>query len=149
MKNWGWTGWLVTAIAVFSLFPHLSDSLGESVKSWIRPPERVLLGIVDNKLQAQSGMQQVMKLQTREGIVVEIMGAADASGQRKLLDKVVIPDREDAYYHLNSRATNLAITDVDSDGEPDILAPTYDREGRPRLNSIKYDFSTHRFQLSE
>jgi hypothetical protein len=144
-KKWRTSGWLLMAFAILSVVPHCAPSLGGVFKSLLAPPDRVLIGIVDNKLQSKSGMHQVTKLKTPEGIVIEILGRADEDGQRKLLDRIVLPDLEDGYYHLNSRATNLAIVDIDADGEPEILAPTFDREGRPRLNAIKYNFASNRF----
>lgn len=149
IKKLGLSGWIVLIFFLLSLLPTFSSDFRKVFVDLIAPKDRILLGIVDNKIQGQSGMEQVSKIKTRQGILIEIFGAADQKGSRTLLDKVMIPDLVDGFYHLNSRATNLAITDTDGDGEPEILAPTYDREGRPRLNSIKFNFESKRFLLVE
>lgn len=148
-KNWGWSGWTLVLIFVLSVIPFLSTTVKLNLKELLSPPDRVLLSIVDNKLQTKSKLRQAAKFKTPLGILVEIYGAADEHGQRPLIGHVRIPDLEDAYYHLNSRPTNLALTDLDSDGEPEIIAPSYDKSGQARLNVIRYNPSTDSFELSE
>jgi len=149
LTPWGAAGWFLAGLALATTLIGSIERVREKFLFLLSPPERVLLAVADNKLGSPSGLHQVNKIRTPQGIVVELLGSADSEGHRKLLEKVLLPDFNDAYFHLNTRATNLAIVDLDSDGEPEVLVPTYDQNGRPRLNTIKFDKQTNRFQLQE
>jgi hypothetical protein len=149
LSEWGASGWVFTILFVLSLFMISSGFVRDLGKDLFAPADRKILSIVDNKFQAGSNFRQAAKILTPKGILVEIYGAADPQGRRPLTDSVLIPDRQDAYYDLNDRATNFAVTDLNSDGQPEIIAPTFDSSGRPRLNVIGLNKDTGRYEILE
>ena len=62
-----------------------------------------------------------------------------------LIAKIPLNETRDAYFSAKGNATNLALTDVDSDGALEIVAPTYDDQMIPRLNIFKYNPETKSF----
>ena len=81
---------------------------------------------------------------TPSGIVVEVYGPLE-NGIQPLIDSILIPDRRDAYFDLQGRATNLALKDMNADGKPEIIAPSYDDEGVAHLNVYSYSEDAKKF----
>jgi hypothetical protein len=62
-----------------------------------------------------------------------------------LVERIEITDARDAFFSFNGQATNLAIDDVNGDGRPEILVPTFDRNLVGRLNVFEYNNDTREF----
>ncbi|HEY1078908.1 MAG TPA: hypothetical protein VGE46_02390 [Bdellovibrio sp.] len=55
------------------------------------------------------------------------------------MSKIPLFDARDGHVLMQGNATNLAITDVDKDGQLEIVVPTYDDQSVPRLNIFRYN----------
>lgn len=145
-ESWGISGWLVLAFFVTSLAFVIIDPLESTLTEILRPSGQKLLSVADNKFSRNSPVRQVYKVSTPSGLMLEVYGAADKSGNRKLLETIRLPDKHDAYFNINGRATNLAFRDMNNDGSAEIVAPTYDDDWNPRLNVFTYDKDTESFR---
>jgi hypothetical protein len=138
---------ILSTLLVLGLFLNLNDRAAKWFQSLFQGKGRVLLAVVDYR--PPHRIRQVLKFKTPEGFTVEVLGAIGPSGQRDLLGTVLLTDREDTYFNVSGRPTNLAILDRDSDGEPEILVPTLDPSGRPKLNVIRWNKDTAQFEVTE
>lgn len=87
----------------------------------------------------------VAKIKTRESLFLEIYETLPDGGS-KLLEKIVLPDSRDGYFSFNGRATNLAIDDINEDGQPEILAPTFDSNLVGHLNVYSFNAERREFE---
>lgn len=116
-----------------------------SVRSQLRADYRTVISTAKGDLNGNGSIYTVAKVKTRDNIYLEIFeNIADQAP--KLVERIELSDARDAYFNFNGQATNLAIDDVDGDGRPEILAPTFDRNLVGRLNVFQYSDSTHDFQ---
>jgi hypothetical protein len=132
------------AIYFFSVFVLFYSPLREYWRSGFAPADRKVLAVASGAMFRDARIQRVVKVLTPEGINLEIYGPLE-KGVQPRLDTVFIQDRRDAFFDLQGRATNLALKDMDGDGRPEIIAPTYDRDGVAHLNVFSYDLNTNKF----
>jgi hypothetical protein len=92
---------------------------------------------------AQSSVT-IVKVKTREALALEIYEAAE-DGTSRLIQKITLPDAKDGYFNFNGQATNLAVDDIDGDGRPEILAPSFDQNLVGRLNVYQFNPETKNF----
>lgn len=107
--------------------------------------DRKVIGKIDGNITQNGPHITVVKIKTRQEISIEIFEKKSEQDSYQLKRKIDLPDIQDAYFNLYGEATNLALTDVDSDGVQEIIAPTLDQDLSPRLNVIKYDPTTGSF----
>lgn len=107
-------------------------------------PERKVLSVVSGTVYDASPFNKVVKILTRTGIVLEIY--ARKNGKESLIDRVPLADVHDAYYEINARPTNLALNDLDGDGTPEIIAPTFDLQWQPKLNIFRFNSENGHFE---
>lgn len=119
-------------------------SLRTKVKETFAIEDREILAKVSGKIGALGPRVTVLKIKGHNSLTLEIY---DMDGQEgtALLAKIPLAESRDGYFSLQGNATNLALTDVDSDGEMEIVAPTYDDQMVPRLNILKYNRTTKSF----
>ena len=124
-----------------------------NVRGTLRSDFRTVVSTAKGDLSGTGTLYTVAKVKTRDNIYLEIfetimeqneVGQAAAATQR-LVERIEIPDARDAFFNFNGQATNLAIDDVNGDGRPEILVPTFDRNLVGRLNVIEYDNDTQGF----
>jgi hypothetical protein len=127
---------LVTMVAI-------TPSLRQQVRDFFTPEHRTILAKVNGDLTGDGLKVMVLKIRTRESLVLEIY--RDEMEGMSLMAKITLPEKRDAYFLLKGNATNLGLADVDSDGVLEILAPTFDDQMVARLNIYKYNPQTHSF----
>ena len=142
LRNWGLSGWLVLSFFIVTLMFVILPPMNEVLTSVFRSDKQIILSVAENKFSRKSPIRQVIKLQTPSGILLEVYGIADKDGNRQLLEIIRLPDRHDAYFDINGRATNLAFRDMNNDGTAELIAPSYDDDWNPRLNVFTYDRET-------
>ena len=87
----------------------------------------------------------VAKVKTRDNIYLEIFQTL-ASGAPRLVERIEIPEARDAYFNFNGQASNLAIQDLNGDGRPEILSPSFDRNLVGRLDAFEYQQGLNEFR---
>lgn len=117
----------------------------EFIRSAIISNSRTVLAKVEADLTGKGLKVAVVKVQTADTIALEIFENDGNEGKLKFVKRIVLPEKRDAYFNFRGNATNLVVTDVDNDGELEIVAPTFDQNLVPRLNVYKFDSSVHDF----
>ena len=145
-ESWGLSGWLTLVFFITSLSFVIFKPLESQLLDVFRPSGQAVISVADNKFSRNSPIRQVYKVSTPTGLILEVYGAADPDGNRPLLETIPLPDKHDAYFNVNGRATNLAFRDMNNDGAAEIIAPTYDDDWNPRLNVFTYDSETQSFR---
>ncbi len=128
-------------VAVLSSLP----SIQYKAKSWFSKDNRVILA----KINAFYGTEQteylILKIKDTSGIQIEIYEVKSEALQ-VFKQKFELAQDSDAYITLDKNTTNLALSDVDKDGQLDILAPSVDRNGNLRLNTYRFNVDLHSFE---
>lgn len=128
-------------IAVLSAIPSVQNK----IKPYFSNDPRVVLA----KINAFFGVDQdeylILKVKDPFGIQIEIYDAKDTS-KPVFKQKFELSQDSDAYITLDKNTTNLALSDVDKDGQLDIIAPSVDRNGNLRLNTFRYNFELQQFE---
>lgn len=88
----------------------------------------------------------VLKIKDSEGIHIEVFQIEKATSAQTFKQKFDLFQDSDAYVTIDKNSTNLALSDVDKDGQLDILAPTVDRNGNLRLNTFRYNIDLKMFE---
>lgn len=131
---------LAMAVTTVAVIP----SLRTKVKEAFSVDDREILAKVSGKIGALGPRVTVLKIKSHNTLSLEIYDM-DSQDGTALLAKIPLAESRDGYFSLQGNATNLALTDVDSDGEMEIVAPTYDDQMVPRLNIFKYNRTTKSF----
>ncbi len=135
---------IFSILVLLSSFALLfSDGARKDVQNWFRPENKVL-SIVTGDMYPLSPIKKVVKSMTDQGIV--LMVYTTENGQEYLLGKIELGDPFDAYYELNQRPTNLALNDMNGDGLPEIIAPTYTLGWQPKLNVFRFNEENQQFE---
>lgn len=102
------------------------------------------------KITAYYGIQQnqytILKVRDSLGIKVEIYSVVSPESKQLFKQSFDLNKDSDAYITIDKNTTNLALSDVDSDGQLDILAPSVDQNGNLRLNAFRYNAELFLFQ---
>lgn len=88
----------------------------------------------------------ILKVKDNEGIHIEIFEINKNTGAQTFKQKFDLYQDSDAYVTIDKNSTNLALSDVDKDGQLDILAPTVDRNGNLRLNTFRFNVELKMFE---
>jgi len=119
-------------------------SLRDKVKAAFELGDREILAKVSGRISVKGPRVTVLKIREKNRLSLEVYDLDGADGMG-LIAKIPLAESRDGYFSLQGNATNLALTDVDSDGQMEIVAPTYDEQMVPRLNIYKYNFDTKGF----
>lgn len=117
-------------------------------RGWFRDlfltSNRVILAKADGHLTKDMPVT-VVKVKTADTLSLEIYTRNPDSDALTFLKRVLLKEKRDAHFTFRDNATNLVLTDLDEDGNLEILAPTFDENLIPRLNVYRYNPDTHSF----
>lgn len=92
----------------------------------------------------------ILKIKDTSGIQIEIFEVNSQPqglpAQQNFKQRFELLQDSDAYITLDKNTTNLALSDVDKDGQLDILAPSVDRNGNLRLNTYRFNSELKSFE---
>lgn len=126
---------------VFS-FCAIHDGIRQTLRGHLLSGSRVVLSTTNAKLVLGGSDYTIAKIKGNDRLFVEIYENLANGGGSILVEKFYLPDNRDGFFDFNGQATNLAIFDIDDDGAPEILAPSFDQNLVGRLNV--YSFSPDR-----
>lgn len=135
------------AVGAFVAVTH--PDVRAAVRGTLRSDFRTVISTAKGDLSGTGSMYTVAKVKTRDNIYLEIfetVADAAANSAPHLVERIELADARDAYFNFDGQATNLAIEDINGDGRPEILAPTFDRNLVGRLNVFQYDDATRDFR---
>lgn len=136
-------------LAVVGWVAVLQPDLRVGLRSALVPESRRILSTASIDLESVSGGKlTIAKVKENSSIHIEIFESKDQNDPlaMTLLEKIQIPNAKDAFFNFNDQATNLALSDVDGDGYPDILAPYFDQNLVGRIQVIQFQPSSGRFE---
>ena len=119
-----------------------------SFRTWMRDTflsqKRVVLAKADGFLTKDMPIT-VIKVVTSETLSLEVYVRKDNSDDLQFFKRIILPEKRDGFFTFRGNATNLVLTDLDGDGNIEILAPSYDENLIPRLNVYSYDPESNSF----
>ena len=139
--------WFLGAASAVAMAVAMHPGWRSAVREKALPEYRSAVSTARATFAAGLGSFTVAKVKTRDALWIEVY-KNQSEGHVRLVDKIQLADVRDGYFNFNGRATNLAIADLDGDGQPEILAPTFDDDLVGRLSVFKYDPVMRSFQLA-
>lgn len=127
---------LFTAVLSATFVAVLNTEIKSSIRNYFIPPYRVILAVASADIDGTGKGNQVLKVKTDQGLFIEVYGSAGK--QQELLAMTKLPDKKDGYFTFAGKVTNLAIDDINGDGNPEILATSFDQDLVARLNVYRY-----------
>jgi hypothetical protein len=138
--------YILLAVAIIAAVLSALPNVQNKVKTLFLKDNRFILA----KINAFYGIEQteylVLKIKDQLGLQIEIYEIQNKN-QQIFKQKFELTQDSDAYITLDKNSTNLALSDVDKDGQLDIIAPSVDHNGNLRLNTYKYDTEMKSFLL--
>ncbi len=114
-----------------------------AVRDRIMPDSRSLVAKIDGKISPEGPSVIVLKIKTRDQYFLEIF---KSNQNLELMQRIALEEPLDGQFLFQGRYTNLALADLDSDGNFEIVAPMYDKNSVPRLLIYKYNPSLQSFE---
>jgi hypothetical protein len=148
LKRWDLIArWALGLPCALGLLASASPELRASLRSGALTDYRSVISTAQGHLLGDQALFTVAKIKTRDALFLEIY-ETEQSGQNRFVDRIQLSDKRDGFFNFNGHATNLAVADLDGDGRPNILAPTFDEDLVGRLNVFKYDPRARGFHRS-
>lgn len=119
-------------------------SLRLKVKEAFSRSGRDVMAKVSGKIGPNGPHLTVLKIKSGNTLSLEVY-SEDENGSLTLMAKLPLFEARDGHFLLQGNATNLALTDVDKDGNLEIVAPTYDEQMVPRLNIFRFNQDSKTF----
>lgn len=144
--------WLVFSVlllvAAGLMAAAITPAIRQRVQSWLSHSGRTVLATAEGDLLGDGQPIKAIKIREGDEIFVEIVRVLP-SGATEPIDRVTLPDRHDGLFNFRGHITRLAITDVDGDNRPELLAPSFDGQLVPHLNVFRYNPATSHFEPVE
>lgn len=135
---------LLTLVAMALVTVVVVPSLRNKIKETFLRSERDVIAKVSGSLTPEGPRVTILKIKSKGNLSLEVY-SIDNANEMHLLSRLPLFETRDGYFLVQGNATNLALTDVDKDGNLEIVAPTYDDQMVPRLNIFKYNPNTKSF----
>ena len=126
-------------ILLATLLVALIPTWRERAQNLLRGRERLILAKSQAQVSPQGIFITVIKIKTKDGLVVEIYKSQDINQSMEFWLQFSLEGNQDSFFNYHNQASNLVLTDVDEDGFLDIMAPTYDEQQQARMNIFRYD----------
>jgi len=133
-------------IMVTSLFLVLDPNLRNRVRSLFRADARKVLTTVSGDLMGNGENLTVVKVKTKEGLLLEIYRYQEERGSSQLIERIELEDRRDGYFHYNGIATNLVLDDINNNKRLDLITSSFDEDFVAHLSIFEFDPLTGAFQ---
>ncbi|MGZ3770643.1 MAG: hypothetical protein ACXVCP_13615 [Bdellovibrio sp.] len=134
---------VLALVAMTLITMAVVPSFRTNFKGLIANKDRKVLAKAYGLINREGPEATVLKILSNGSLSLEIYeNNPDAPN---LLTKIPLEESRDGFFLLQGNATNLAITDIDNDGQIEVVAPTYDSQMIPRLNIFRYNKATKSF----
>ncbi len=148
------TTWLSQkkSIAIFIvlaiLFAGLTliPSIRLKLQDLLNTQHRVVLAKISGYFSAEQNQFLILKVKDATGLQIEIYDQSTQASSQVFKQKFDLSEDSDSYVTLDKNSTNLALQDVDQDGNLDIVAPSVDRNGNLRLNTFRFNSENKLFE---
>ncbi|MBC7370741.1 MAG: hypothetical protein H7326_04195 [Bdellovibrionaceae bacterium] len=136
---------ILAVVAIFVTVLAVVPSYRQELRNYFGPEHRTILAKISGDLTGRGMRVTVLKIQTRENLVLEIYSEENPETST-IMAKIPLPEKRDAYFSLKGNATNLGLADIDDDGTLEILVPTFDEQMVARLNIYKFNVEARTFE---
>ncbi len=126
-------------LLLLTLVVALVPKWREQAQGLLWPKERLILAKTQAQAYPNGFFITVIKVKTKQGLVIEIYKSQDINQSMEFWMQLSLEGSQDSFFNYHNQASNLVLTDVDSDGFLDIMAPTYDDQQQARMNVFRYD----------
>jgi hypothetical protein len=133
------------AVCALMMFAAVHPDTRNMVRTALTNTHRTVISTAQGHLAGDQRVFTVTKVKTAGALSLEIFENF-GNGQQKLVEKIQLADARDGYFDFNGHASNLAIDDINGDGRPEILAPTFDTNLVGHLNVYGFDLESNAFQ---
>lgn len=137
---------VLVAVALAAAVASSIPAVQNYIKTVWTKPERLILAKITGFYGVNQTEYLILKLKDEYGIQIEIYEKNKETQQQVFKQKFELTQDTDAYITLDKNTTNLALSDVDKDGQLDVLAPSVDRNGNLRLNSFRFNSELNSFE---
>ena len=114
-----------------------------AIRDRLIPDTRSLVAKIDGSISSKGPSVIVLKIKTRDQYFLEIFRA---NQNLELMQRIALEEPLDGQFYFQGRYTNLALADLDSDGNYEIVSPMYDKNSIPRLLIYKYNSALQSFE---
>lgn len=143
--NKKWVFLFLVAAIIIAVLSSLSG-VQKKISPLLESQNRKVLAKVTYFYGVEQAQALILKVKDGDGIRIEIFEIDKNSGFQTFKQKFDLYQDSDAYVTIDKNSTNLALSDVDKDGQMDILAPTVDRNGNLRLNTFRFNIDLKMFE---
>lgn len=133
---------LALAFAGITQVPEVREKINAALK----PQQRNVLAKITGYFSLDQNQMLILKVKDASGLQIEIYEIDPTSSLQKFKQKFDLSEDADSYVTLDKNSTNLALQDVDQDGNLDIIAPSVDRNGNLRLNTFRFNSDLKMFE---
>lgn len=143
--NKKWVFLFLIAAIVIAVLSSLSG-VQKKISPLLDNQGRKVLAKITSFYGVEQNQFLILKVKDGEGIRIEIFEIDKSTAAQTFKQKFDLYQDSDAYVTIDKNSTNLALSDVDKDGQLDILAPTVDRNGNLRLNTFRFNIDLKMFE---
>ena len=123
----------------------LIPSVRQKLQTLLNTHQRVVLAKINGFFSSEQTRLLILKVKDSSGLQIEVYELDPTTGVQIFKQKFSLNEDSDSYVTLDKNSTNLALQDVDRDGNLDIIAPSVDHNGNLRLNTFRYDSEAKSF----
>ncbi len=140
--------WVLVFLFAAVVIAFLSSLSGvqKKISPYLENSSRVILAKVVSFYGVDQMQFLILKVKDSLGIHIEIFEIDKNTEAQTFRQKFDLAQDADAYVTFDKNSTNLALSDVDRDGQLDILAPSVDRNGNLRLNTFRFNVESRSFE---
>ena len=133
---------LAFLFAGLTLIPAVRTKL----QALLNTQQRVVLAKISGYFSTEQNHYLILKVKDAAGLQIEVYDQSTEPNSQIFKQKFDLSEDSDSYVTLDKNSTNLALQDVDQDGNLDIVAPSVDRNGNLRLNTFRFNSESKLFE---
>lgn len=116
------------------------------LQALLNTQQRVVLAKISGYFSAEQNYYLILKVKDAAGLQIEVYEQSTEPNSQIFKQKFDLSEDSDSYVTLDKNSTNLALQDVDQDGNLDIVTPSVDRNGNLRLNTFRFNSESKLFE---
>ena len=116
------------------------------LQALLNTQQRVVLAKISGYFSAEQNHYLILKVKDAAGLQIEVYEQSTEPNSQIFKQKFDLSEDSDSYVTLDKNSTNLALQDVDQDGNLDIVTPSVDRNGNLRLNTFRFNSESKLFE---
>ena len=138
--------WSLVVVALFTAVVSSVPAVQIKFREIFLQPERKVLARLSGFYGVMQTEYLILKIKNESGLQIEIYEKPKDGSAQTFKQMFELLQDTDAYITIDKNSTNLALSDVNQDGQMEILAPSVDRNGNLRLNSFHFNNQFNTFE---